>query len=51
MISGLAALDNRKWITWSQGDEHDQLQLPLLSMHSVLQDKGKAAEQAHLVNP
>ena len=46
MVLGLAASDNCKCITWSQGDEHDQLQLPLLRMYSVLQDKGKVAEQA-----
>jgi len=29
---------------WSQGDEHIQLQLALLSMYSVPQDKGKVGE-------
>jgi len=35
IVQGLATGDNRKCITWSQGDEHEHLQLALLSMYSV----------------
>jgi len=49
IASGLAASDNHEskmHHVISQGDEHDQLQLPLLNMYSVLQEKGKVAEQS-----